>query len=299
MIFKNLMIFKYNKQWQPDASMEESLEQNRFVPCSATQAQSIGWTSPRMIEHDALVEVINGQYLLRLLIEEKTVPSDVLKKRLHELCDKIEQDTGRRPGKKYQSDMKDDIMLELLPHAFPRQRAINVWINPKNHWIMLDVTSPKQADLVITALVKSLEGLAINELHTQTSPAVAMTEWLQGNEPSGWSVDMACELRTDGETIKSTLRYSGLSLDTPEIRTHLEQGMCPTQLEMTWGNRVSVLLTHDLRLKKINFLDVVFESNPNDSDDMFDADVAITTGELLPLLENLIAALGGEQSLYV
>ena len=296
MLFKNLMMFRYSPNWEPDiAAMEEALAQGAFVPCGATQAQSIGWVPPRGEENGAFVEVINGQWLLRLMIEDKPVPGGVIKRRLTEMCDKVEAETGRRPGKKYQADMKDEIMLDLLPMAFPRQKVVNVWLNPKNHWVMMDVTSPKQADVVITALVKSLDGLAINELHTQTSPAVAMVDWLQGNEPGGWTVDMDCELRSEGDTVKSVLRYSGMSLDTPEVRAHLEQGMQPTQLAMTWGSRVSVVLTHELKLKKISFLDVVFESNPNDSDDMFDADAAIATGELLPLLESLMTALGGEQ----
>lgn len=296
MLFKNLMMFRYNPVWQPDmTTIEDALEQGRFVPCSATQAQSVGWVAPRGNENDTLVEVINGQWLLRLMIEDKPVPASVIKRRITEMCDKVEQETGRRPGRKYQSDMKDEVMLELLPMAFPRQKAVNIWLNPKNNWVMLDVTGTKQADLVITALVKALDGLAVNELQTQTSPAVAMTEWLQGEEPTGWTVDMDCELRAEGDTMKSVLRYSGMSLDTPEIRTHLDQGMQPTQLAMTWGSRVSLVLTHEMKLKRISFLDVVFESNPNDQDDMFDADAAIATGELLPLLEGLVHALGGKQ----
>lgn len=63
-----------------------------------------------------------------------------------------------------------------------------------------------------------------------------------------------------------------------------------------WNSRVSLILTQELKLKRISFLDVVFESNPNDSDDVFDADAAIATGELMPLLQDLVRALDGEQA---
>ena len=64
---------------------------------------------------------------------------------------------------------------------------------------------------------------------------------------------------------------------------------------MTWNSRVSFVLTDALTLKKIKLLDVVLEaSSPADgTDGGFDADVAITTGELQGLLPDLIAALGG------
>ena len=56
---------------------------------------------------------------------------------------------------------------------------------------------------------------------------------------------------------------------------------------------MSLQLTEALQLKKISFLDSVFENQSSD-DSGFDTDVAIATGELTRLLPDLIAALGGE-----
>lgn len=295
MLFKNLMLYRYNATWKPDVQvMQEALERNCFTACSATQAQSIGWVCPRGVDNGSMVEFVNGQWLLRLMIEDKPVPAAIVKRRVEELCQNIERETGRKPGKKYQAELKEDVLLELLPMAFPRQREVNVWINPKHHWIMMDVTTASVAGIVATALVKTFEGLAVNDVQTKFSPSAAMMDWLLENAPAAWTLDMDCELRTDGDK-KSVVRYSGLPLDTPEIRAYIEQGMMPTQVAMTWSSRVSVVLTHELKLKRISLLDVVFESNPNDGDDVYDADVAIATGELLPLMESLISALGGEQ----
>ena len=65
--------------------------------------------------------------------------------------------------------------------------------------------------------------------------------------------------------------------------------------------RVSFVLTEALQLKKVAFLDVVFEGSPaspgDRKDDGFDADVAIATGELVQLIPDLLEALGGEVAL--
>jgi recombination associated protein RdgC len=53
------------------------------------------------------------------------------------------------------------------------------------------------------------------------------------------------------------------------------------------------MLTEGLQLKKIAFLDTVFEGSKAD-DGGFDTDVAIATGELSKLLPDLVEALGGE-----
>ena len=53
------------------------------------------------------------------------------------------------------------------------------------------------------------------------------------------------------------------------------------------------MLTDSLQLKKLDFLDGVFEGRPA-ADDGFDADAAIATGELRQLIPDLVEALGGE-----
>lgn len=62
---------------------------------------------------------------------------------------------------------------------------------------------------------------------------------------------------------------------------------------MTWDDRVSFVLTDRLQLRKVQFLDTVFEGTKADEGG-FDADVAIATGELVKLIPDVIEALGGE-----
>ena len=69
----------------------------------------------------------------------------------------------------------------------------------------------------------------------------------------------------------------------------------PTQLALTWDGRVSFVLTENFALKKIKLLDVVLEGQEKagKGDNNFDADVAISTGELGKLIPDLVEALGG------
>ena len=83
--------------------------------------------------------------------------------------------------------------------------------------------------------------------------------------------------------------------DAPTFGALIEQGKLPVKLGMDWDGRVSFVLTEGLQLRKLAFLDGVFEDNASAEDEGgFDADVAIATGELASLLTDLIAALGGE-----
>jgi len=93
------------------------------------------------------------------------------------------------------------------------------------------------------------------------------------------------------------VRYVRHALDTDEVKQHVEGGKLPTRLALTWNSRVSFVLTEALQLKKVTFLDVVFEASSAEKDEGFDADVAIATGALCQLLPGLIEALGGEMVL--
>jgi recombination associated protein RdgC len=52
-----------------------------------------------------------------------------------------------------------------------------------------------------------------------------------------------------------------------------------------------------MQLKKINFLEGVFDDRSDDSESGFDTNVTLATGELQKLIPALIAALGGELQL--
>lgn len=142
-------------------------------------------------------------------------------------------------------------------------------------------------------LTKAFEGLTVSDMPTHTVPAVAMAQWLLGGAPANFSIGMSCELRSDGER-KSRVRHAGMDVQADNIREHLGNGMWPAQLELNWRGRVNFVLTHDLKIKGIDFMDVVFEADTNDSADVFDADATIATGELKTLLQDLLSILDGE-----
>ena len=294
-MFKNLSVYRVGAGWAASsAELEAGLQKMVFVECGATQPTSAGWAPPRGVAHAPLIEVIGGQWLMKLMIEQRVLPSAVVKRATDERAAKIEQATGRKPGKKQTKELKDEVVLSLLPQAFTKQAALNVWLNPKDRLLMIDAASPAKADVVVTHLVKAASGMALTPLHTAQSPAAAMSEWLTtGEAPAGFSVDRECELKSPDET-KAVVRYARHPLDIDEVRQHIASGKSPTRLALTWQGRVSLLLTEAMQVKKIAFLEGVFAGGKPAKDDAFDADAALATGELGRLIPDLIEALGSE-----
>jgi len=301
-VFKNLMVYRLTGPWvSSTAKLEEALQSAHFVECGASQEKSVGWVEPRGQAHGACVEVVAGQWILKWMMEVKSVPGSVVKRKVQEQVARIEADTGRKPGKKEVRSLSDEVRQSLLPMAFIKQSSVTVWIDPQAQRLVIDAASAAKADEVLTSLIKAVDGLALALVDTQTAPATAMAHWLGSQEaPQGFSVDRECELRAADES-KAVVRYTRHALDTDEVAQHIAHGKVPTRLALTWNDRVSFVLTDALQLKKVAFLDVVADEAPTSAadrdQDHFDADVAIATGELRRLLPVLFEALGGESAL--
>lgn len=297
-MFKNVIMYRIAPGWSTTAEeVEARLQDNHFVECGASQEKSVGWSEPRGEPNGPLLEVVAGQWIFKLMVETRALPASVVNRKAEERVAQIEASTGRKPGKKETRDLKDDIRLELMPMAFTKQGSTRVWIDREANLLVTDAGSQARADELVTLLVQGLPGLALSLVNTQVSPSTAMADWLVTQEaPQGFSVDRECELKAADES-KAAVRYARHRLDTDEVKQHIEGGKMPTRLAMTWNDRVSFVLTEGFQLKKLAFLDVVFEGASKGKDDGFDADVAISTGELQKALPELLEALGGEMPL--
>ena len=299
-MFKNAQIFRIKSAPIELHTLEFDAFANAFVECSPSQELSIGWTPPRGEGNYPFVESVGGQLILKLMFESKAVPASVIKRKLEERLVELEATTGRKPGKKERQEISEDVKLALLPMAFAKRSAVLVWIDREAGTLVLDAGSQARADEVITELVKAIDGLQVLQINTRMSPATAMAHWLTMQEaPAGFSVDRECELKACDES-KSVVKYGRHALDIDEVRQHIADGKLPTKLALTWEGRVSFVLTEGLHIKKVEFLDGVFETidvGMTLDDDAFDADVVIATGELRQLIPDLLLALGGEMVL--
>ncbi len=290
-----MIVYRIAPQWQIGLEvLEEALQKATFTACGATQERASGFVPPRGEAHGPLAESVGGQWILRFMTEAKVLPGSVLARKVQEKVDRIERESGRKPGKKERRDLKDEAKLDLLPMAFTKMGSMWVWIDPKARTLVLDTGSQSRADEVVSQLVELLPtGFAVALLNTQTSPQTAMALWLkEQTPPAGFTVDRECELKSPDES-KAVVRYARHPLDIEEVQQHITAGKLPTRLALTWDDRVSFVLTEGLQLKKVALLDTVLENKPQDEGG-FDTDVALSTGEFCRLIPDLIDALDGE-----
>ncbi len=294
MFFKNLQLFRITGDWAIDAnSLHQQLSKFAFAACPSSEIHSQGWISPR--NNDLLVHSVNRQYLFCLASEKKLLPSSYIKQVTKQRAEELEEQQGFAPGRKALKELKERVTDELLPRAFPVRKHTYVWLDPVNGWLVVDTTSPTQADEVIKFLMKACDKVPVENLRTKTSPQTTMTAWLAANEaPKGFTIDQDTELKSPNED-KSTVRYLRHTLDHADIKKHIEEGKQSTKLALTWNDRISFVLTDTLVLKRIKPLDVMENDKDKgaNEEERFDSDFALMSGELAALLSDLVYALDG------
>lgn len=293
-VFKNVMLYRLGESFSlPQAIVEEGLATQRFTECLPSQEKSMGWVEPRGEEHGALLEAVNGQWILKFKIEARILPGSVVRRKAEERMAKIEEITGRKPGKKQAREIREDTFIQLLPQAFTKQSSSLVWINPAARLMVLDVGSQSKADELLTVLFKAVPGLSAAPLATVQAPAASMAMWLSGKTaPGAFDMDRECELKSTDD-MQSVVKYARHHLDIAEIRQHIEGGKVPTRLAMAFEGRIAFTLTDTMQIKKIKFLEGVFDTEVAE-EDRFDTDTAIATGEMSKLIGELVEVLGGD-----
>ena len=299
MWFRNLKIYRLSAAWTlfGDA-LEAALARQAFQPGNNLEMQSIGWVPPR--ENGGLAHVVNGQILLSLRAEKKLLPGTVVNQVAKARAQEIEEQQGYKPGRKQMKEIQERVTDELLPRAFSIYRDTCVWIDPLNHWLVIDAAASARADEVIGILSKCIEPFPLENLYVAQSPASAMTGWLAQDEaPDNFSIDQDTELRSSGESGAAIL-YIKHSIDAEDVGRHIQSGKQCTRLALTWADRISFVLTEGLGIKRVSPLDVLKEGSDTtaaNDDEKFDSDIALMTGELARMLAELVEALGGERRL--
>jgi recombination associated protein RdgC len=295
--FKNIFIYRLPVNATMTAALlEEKLAIRPLQACTGLDKQSRGWVSCRA--DDRLVHVANQQMLFALGVEQKLLPAAIINRFTKERVADIEAQQGYKMGRKAMKDIKEAVTEELLPRAFALLRTTCAWMDPIHGYLIIDAASSAKAEELLEQLGKTLDDLPVKLLHTQISPVAAMTDWLAGADaPSGFTIDRELELRATGES-KATVRYANHTLEGDEIIAHIAAGKRATRLGMTWNDRISFVLTEQLQIKRLEFLDIIRDESTTSADtaeEMFELDFTLMTGELASMLTDLTEALGGEE----
>ena len=299
MWFKNLAIYRLTETFTlSPAELEEKLQSLRFKPCGSTEEFSYGWSAPLGRSSEQLIHQANGFIMLCATKEEKVLPTSVINEMTADKIAEKEDQEARKLSKKERTELKDQIIFELLPRAFSFSKKTFAYIDPKGGWLVVDAASAKKAEELISFLRKNLGSLPLVPVSTKEKPVSTMTQWLtQNDSPADVLIEDECELRAPEES-GGIIRCKNQDLSAPEIKNHLDTGKQVIKLAISWSDRLSFIVDENLSVKRLKFLeliqDQVADTETDSAEAQFDVDFTIMSQELSTFLPRLVEIFGGE-----
>lgn len=292
MLFRNITLFRFAPKLRSAlADLPGRLPEHALRPLGPLQLATRGFVSPLGRGEEELSRLIGDCLLLNLGSEEKILPAAVLNQALAEKLDELREREGRSPGGRERKRLKDEVLTDLLPRAFARPSRVGAYLDLKQGWLVVDTTSRKNAEAVVSAIRDALGSFPALPVNAESSPRAIMTGWLAGDAlPEGFMIGDECELR-DPVDAGAIVKCRRQEMDTTEIQEHLKVGKQCFQLGLVFDERLSFVLGEDMVIRKLKFLESATEALANDDHQSLAAEVDATftlmSGEIGHLLKRL------------
>lgn len=288
-MFKNVRLYRLEEPSAIDADgLEERLLERRFRPCGLLQTASLGWHPPLGEQTQALTHAGNDCIVLCARRQERLLPATVVGEALDERVTDLEEQETRTVGRRERRQLREEVVLDMLPRAFTRSRQIHAYLDLIAGWMLVDTASEKGAEELVGLLWETLGSFRVQPPRPRNPPTALMTRWVASGElPDDLSLGDACELR-DPRNERALVRCSGQDLGSEEIATHLRAGKEVVKLALRWREQLELLLQEDLSLRRLRFadalLDEALEPDIEDEAARFDAEFAIMVLQLRELI---------------
>jgi len=297
MWFKNARLFQLNEDFTMDAeAFSEALKNDALKACAPMEAVSKGWVSPFGVDSELFVLKSGDAMLFTLGMEEKVLPAAVVNHQLNQQLNTIKTDTGQKPGRKQQTDMKQQLMLEMLPQAFIKPKSINAYIDLKLNLLVVDCASQNAAEDLVSQLRQTLGSFKASAFGPSSSMAQVLTQWvLHAEAAAGFQLDNEIVLETLDDN-KGVVRGRNIEHLDDQMKQHIDNGYLVTQLGLEYQERIELVLSHDMGIKKIKFTDIVLDQMDDavieDDRQLLDSRFTLFSLELRAMLKSLFEVFG-------
>ncbi|MCK9468246.1 MAG: recombination-associated protein RdgC [Porticoccaceae bacterium] len=297
MLFTNALFYRLMSPLAvPIGEIGNHLASSPFQPCGSQDTARVGW-APVLPDSNALALTAGGFTLVSLRRQQKILPAAAVAEATAAKVAEIEHQQQRTVYRKERKELKEEVMVDLLPRALTRSTHTHAYIDPTAGLLVVDTASRDRAEELLSQLRSDLGALPVVPVRPSAWPAIAMTGWLQhGAAPEVITLGQQCELR-DIQESSNVVRVRGQDLRSDEVLQHIEAGKRVMKAEIHWDGKASCLLDDTLALRRLAFDDELVSGAHGEEEDaaaQAAADLVLLGNTLGQLLADLLAEFGGE-----
>lgn len=293
--FKNITAFKLPADLPLDHdTLAKALADDAVAskPPGPTEQASVGFVSPYPQDTaEGLVHTASGGSLFALQTHTRMLPASVVRDAMQVRIAEYRERMQRTPGKRVRDQLKDEVLLDLLPRAFIKKARIHAYIDPTSGYLLVDTTSARNGELVVSQLRKALGTFTAEPLATEESIPGTLTGWLlAGKCTEAFALGDSCVLKDPLDT-RCAIKATKHDLADAEVIEHARSGKRVAEIGLSFDNRLSFVLTESGSIRKLAFLDLVQEELGDVSGDDLIAEYDARATLMVLELRRLFAAL--------
>lgn len=316
MFFRNIFPFKLDDEHKnlTIQDLQVALEKKPFHKCLSNQMYSTGFIAPIEDDDRIVLEIVPHVFVMCLKHEKKIMPDGVLNEMLKLKIKEIETDESRTVNAKEKRELKDNLIVELLPRALSEHTKTFAYWDTVNGWFVVDTSSSNKAENFLSVLRRLFTGQidAVDEVNSEQpltrqsalkaiplgksivgNVAKSLTGWVDvpdlHDEFENFQVGDECVLKNDaGQKIS----YKKCDLTVSTVGKHISLDMDVVQLEMMWKEKINFVLDEKLAIKRVKFVGFSCD-DMRTAESRFISEMIITAGEVNLLLNDLVNAFGG------
>ncbi|WP_182212396.1 recombination-associated protein RdgC [Stenotrophomonas acidaminiphila] len=293
---RNLVFFRFPRAVD-FSEVDKLLPLDALQPVGKLETNSRGFISPfGREEKNQLSHRIGDALWLTIGAEEKILPGAVVNDKLAAKIEQIEQQQGRKPGGRERKRLKDELLHELLVHAFVKRSRTDAFLDLQHGFAAVDTSSRRIGENVMSDIRGLLGSFPALPLNAEVAPRAVLTTWIRGGAdmPYGLYLGEEAEL-CDPVQGGAKVHCTDQDLRSDEIERHLDAGKQVTRLALVFEDNLSFVLGDDLIVRKLKFLDGATDQLEHIDEESrraeLDARFALISGELRRLFLLLEQAL--------
>lgn len=281
----------------PSTALDLSMafEDAAYEPPVGQNPTSFGFVK---LNDEGYVVDIAGGFAFAMRIGDKLVPSSLLRAEVAKRVAEIEDDYGRKIGKKARREITDEVKGELTSRALCRENTVTAFYHTASQTLILNTTSQRVCDIAMTKLVRAVDTFKTTTIHVSVNSGLTtrLKDWLvvdEGEaafgafEPSGRIALASPDKRT------LTIKTESLLSNSDALQEALRHGYQVKSMGLT-SRHASFVLNDKFKFSQITY--PVPEADGVDPDDQTWATQAfIEVSSLVEVVRDLCAMFGYEE----
>lgn len=210
-------------------------------------------------------QVIAGGNMLAIQRQQRYLPGWAVNDELERRVLEIEGQICGKVGKKARQDMKEEVIIDLLPQTFVQKKVFYAWLGSDR--LLIDSKSAAVCDAITHLLREALGSLPCINVAPRSVPGAVLASWMKDAALFPKPFELGGESVIRGtEDDPAMIRIKQADLYQRSVDDALE--CCPMVKEMALSHNdaISFTLNEQLQLSKIKLSDTLQEQLNDDSE---------------------------------